>query len=531
MGSRKKISPEERAALLKAARKNSLHSKEDGTKIQVRVPSKARRRVAQKPGKEKRTIKQPPRFGGIEKSKNRSGRKKGKTVFRRTGIIILFLLLITGGMFSAKILNVGKDILNPDRSVIAQIADLFLRRGAALAGEQEGQVNVLLVGVGGEGHDGEDLADTIMVAMIRPEEKQVAFLSIPRDLFVEVPDSEIWQRINAVHAIGEKKNEQHGGPKLLQQKVEEILDISIHYYARADFAAFKHIIDEVGGVEVTIEKSFFDYLHEISFPAGTERMNGERALAYIRARYVEGPEGGDFKRAERQQHVLIAIRDKVFSPATAFDLRKASGILDALSGNVVTNFTLSELKRLADIIREIPRDSSHSAVLSTGPEGLLVGKPQILGGRPAATLQPRAGIDNYSEIQQFTKEIFDIPTMEPTVTSQLPTPDTQTPTPTPPSIAEEQPSVEVRNGTLIQGLAGRTATALRNEGFTVTSVGNASTRDRQDTVIIDLSDNEKQSSRNALIEIFDNARIVQFPENEAASTADFLVLLGADAEE
>ncbi len=523
------MSSDDRESLLRAARTSSVKVNKEGTKIPVRT-SKKRRSTPQKTNAGGgRTIKPPTRNNGRGKEKPKRGRNTKRTLLRNTGIVLLFIILITGGLFSAKILTVGKNILNPDRSIVAQITDLLFRRNRSLLGEEHGQVNILLVGVGGEGHDGEDLADAIMIAMVRPEDKQVAFLSIPRDLYVQIPDSQNWQRINAIHAIGEQRDERHGGVKLLRQKVEEIAGIDIHYYGRVDFTAYKHIIDEVGGVEVTIEDSFFDYLHEISFPAGTERMSGERALAYIRARYVEGPQGGDFKRAERQQDVLIALRDKVFSPSTAFDLRKASGILDALSGNVVTNFTLSELKYLGDIIREIPHEEMRTSVLTTGPDGLLIGKPQILGGRPAATLQPRAGIDDYGEIQQFIQELFDTH-----VTAEAPTPTatpTPAPTPTPSSIEDEEPSVEVRNGTLIQGLASRAASSFRDNDFTVTAIGNASRQDRERTILVDLTDGEKTTSRDALIAILKDTQVVQFPETEASSTADFLIILGSDAED
>src|SRR5690606_1750435 len=108
-----------------------------------------------------------------------------------------------------------------------------------LNGEGDGRVNILLIGIGGDRHEGGQLADTIMVASIDPFNNETALLSLPRDLRVAIPGQ--WStKINAAHALGEESNfrEQgypNGGPGLLQKTVEEALGINIHYYVRVDF--------------------------------------------------------------------------------------------------------------------------------------------------------------------------------------------------------------------------------------------------------------------------------------------------------
>lgn len=516
MSSRVSLSSDERANILR-----EIRSADDGARVPVRTS---------KGGGSK---------GGGGTIKAPSGkRKKGRGV-RRTIYIIITLLVLCGGLFSAKILKVGQNVLNKDRSIIAQLMDLFLPGDRSLVGEKDGQINVLLAAIGGKGHEGENLTDTIMVAMIRPQEKKVALLSIPRDLYVRLPGSNSFTKINAVNAYKEnvKKGE---GIIALGQKVEEITGLSIHYYARVDFTAFKQVIDKIGGVEVTVPVSFYDYWHKISFPAGTELMNGDRALSYVRARYVEGPEGGDFARAARQQHLLLAMREKIFSANTAFDVRAISGILDALGDNVATNFNLWEVKRVFEMARVIPKDNINTAVLSTGNNGLLTGGTEILDGVPASVMRPRAGAEDYSQIKEFVSNIFLSTKNNALATSQSSPKPTAPPsaspssTPSPSSspgttnLKTEKPTVEIRNGTNITGLASRTSSKLKAANFTIQNVGNAAKRDRTSTIVIDLTSDKKPESLKAILSTLGISSTVSLPSSENSSKADFLILLGTD---
>lgn len=524
MCARATLSPEERQSLLREVR-----SSDTGERVSVRAGSRDGARGDG--GGRGSTVIRPPGSG-------RGGRPPRRNRLRTTILLVLTLLFLVGGLLSAKVLNVGKNVLSPDRSIFAQLTDLLFRGNRTLAGEKENRINILLIAIGGKGHKGENLADTIMVASMRPKEKDVALLSIPRDLYVQIPDASVYTKINAVHAY--RENAQRGeGPLLLKQKVEDITGIPLHYYARVDFTAFKQIVDEIGGVDITIKEGFFDYWHKISFPAGTEHMNGERALAYARARYVEGPQGGDFKRAERQQQLLLAIRNKILSVNTAFDLRAVSGILDALGDNVATNFQLWEFKRLFELARDIPREQIRSAVLTTGPKGLLIGGTEILEGKPASILRPRLGLEKYDEIRDLAAHIFERTAMSPAPSTDAPAPTaapaTPTPSPspssTPASVTTEKPTVDVRNGTTVTGYAGRVKAALEGKAFTITDVGNATKRDRTTTIVVDRSGGKKPKSLDALLDALDVKTAVTFPDAEQESDADFVVFLGTDKAE
>lgn len=447
--------------------------------------------------------------------------RRGRFI-KRFLLLTLLLLLLGGGVFGYKILAAGNKISTTDRSILGQLADLLFSQGKQLQGEADGRINIMLLAIGGEGHQGQNLADTVMVASIRPADKQVALLSIPRDLYVQVPDQEYFSKINAVHAYGESKKA-GDGPRILSQSVSEITGLPIHYYGRIDFRGFVQIVDAVGGINITIDNSFFDYWHKISFSSGTEKMDGERALAYVRARYIEGPEGGDFKRAARQQQVLVALRAKSFSVNTALDFTALSNILDSVSQNIRTDLQLWEMKRLYEIVRQVNHNQIKSAVLTTGPTGVLVGTTEILGGTPAAVLKPRTG--DYAEIQALAADIF-VSEQAHQVEHEPSPVEAPPPSPTPDKPAPK-PTIEIRNGTNITGLAKKMSDELAADGYTVVAIGNAASRDVSETYAYTLADKFSDGAK-VLAKKIGAAADSGLPSEEPSSKADVLIILGRD---
>lgn len=457
---------------------------------------------------------------------------------KRSALIITVLIVIGVGIFGYKVISAGDKITVTDRSILGQLKDLLLKQGSMLKGESDGRINLLLIAVGGDGHKGEALADTVMIASLDPYNNRAALLSIPRDLYVQVPGRDYYSKINAVHAYGESQK-LDSGPVLLSELVEDITGQPIHYYARLDFNAFKSIVDAIGGINVTIDNSFFDYWHKISFPAGTEKMNGERALAYVRARYIEGSEGGDFRRAARQQQVLLAARDKIFSVQTALDFTKLNAILNSVSNDIRTNMQLWEMKRLYEIGRSVNASQVHSVVLTSGPKGVLVGGTEILGGVPASILRTRTG--DFSEIQALAATILDQTAQTPppalTVTESPSPSPSPSPTPSPslsPSPSPEPaspaalPTIEVRNGTTITGLAKRTADKLAAAGYKITGVGNAVSRTATKTTVYYSSSDYQTAAATAAAII--NATTDTPPPPAEKTSANLLIILGTDAE-
>lgn len=468
-------------------------------------------------------------------------KNKHSPAFRIARFLVIGIFLVAffvAGVFGYKILAAGNSISTAKQSILGQLSDLLFKSGSQLQGESEDQINILLIAIGGEGHSGENLSDTIMVASIKPKEHKIALLSVPRDLYVQVPGEQFYSKLNAVHAYAE--NQKRGsGPEAIETKIEEMTGLQMHYFARIDFTAFKKIVDAIGGVNIHIENGFFDYWHKIAFPTGTETMNGDRALAYVRARYIEGPEGGDFRRAARQQQTLIAIRDKVFSVQTALDFNAINGIIGGLSENIQTSMQLWELKRFFEIARQIDTSKIKSVVLTTGPKGVLVGDTTVLGGVPASVLKTRTG--DYSEIQTLAKNIFsddvgktiddsnaDTTPIQPTIGPEGTFPSVSPSPTTSPTTTTAKPTIEVRNGTAVNGLAKKTADQLTKQGYKVLATGNAASKTVEKTKVyapkVTQADEAEKiaSSLNA-------SAATDIPSNEAKTSADILVILGADA--
>jgi LCP family protein required for cell wall assembly len=210
-------------------------------------------------------------------------------------------------------------------------------------GVSEDRVNVLLIGVGGDRHPGggHDLADALILASFKPSTRQVALVSVPRDLYLKIGRYGS-HRINTAHAIGEQSGYPGGGAGLTTDVVSQALQQPIHAFVRVDFAAFEKIIDDIGGVDINVQRGFYDYLFHDRFQAGPQHMNGKRALRYARYRYIEGPEGDNYARELRQQQVIDAMQAKLRNRGAA-DVLPLLKTVKTLSRYTDTNLTTAQM--------------------------------------------------------------------------------------------------------------------------------------------------------------------------------------------
>ncbi len=202
---------------------------------------------------------------------------------------------------------------------------------------------------------GRSRSDTMMLLSLDPVTKTAGMLSIPRDLWVNIPGYG-HGKINTAHAIG--------GPGLAVKTVELVIGIPIHYYAVIDFQAFIRFIDELGGVKLDIPYEIeVDPLFDENkvLKPGVQTLPGDLALAYARNRSTGN---GDFDRAKRQQQVVLAIRDRILD----FELlptliKKAPTLYRELADGITTNMQLDEMIRLAALAASVPRASIRSGVI------------------------------------------------------------------------------------------------------------------------------------------------------------------------
>jgi LCP family protein required for cell wall assembly len=417
----------------------------------------------------------------------------------------------------------------PGAILLNKIKHLVPSASKDLKGEENDRINILLLGMSGKGHDGAYLTDTIILISLKPSTKQVALISIPRDLTSPVSG---WRKINNINAYAEVENPGTGGD-VTAAAIAELFQIPINYYIRADFQGFKDIIDELGGVEVKVENTFDDYSYPIEgqednpdyyarfehlhMEKGLQTMDGSLALKYVRSRHALGPEGSDFARARRQQLLLEGVKAKLLSRQTLLNPVMVGKLVNEFSKNISTNLSVWEMLRLWELTKNVDRTQITNRVLSDAPDGFLV--PSI-GEDGAYILIPRSG--NFSEIKNMVQNIFSDSEAETVNRKTI-------------EIISDNASLVINNGTWITGLAGKTSAELEQSKFKILKTGNATERNYEESVVYDLTYGQKNNSLEVLKRITGATQLFDSPEwlkeyKTASSTQpDFILILGTEA--
>jgi LCP family protein required for cell wall assembly len=373
----------------------------------------------------------------------------------------------------------------------------------------QSRVNVLFLGVDSRDwlvNQGPPLADTIILATFDPQSQTIGMLSIPRDLWAELPNIGYF-KINQSFQMGEATNYPGGGPGMAVDTVEKLLAIPIHYYVLVDFEAFVTLIDEIGGVKIDVpEEIVIDPLGDNVkvLKPGVQTLPGDLALAYARNRDTAG---GDFDRAERQQQIIMGVKERVSHYSILPTLISKSPLLyQELSERVQTNLNVRQIFELAWDIQQIPEErirryviGSDQVVPSTSYEGLYILLPipdQLLLLRDEVFL---------------TQVIESAP-----VTSEMSTTEL---------VEAEAASVSIRNGTTAIGLAARTDYYLQSEGVYAAEITNAGQLQEQ-TTIIDYSG--KPHTTQYLAELLRTAPGNVYHRFDPDSPYDIVVILGND---
>lgn len=401
--------------------------------------------------------------------------------------LVLLALLIAAGVYA--FLRLSKISSNPFNFV------------SKLKGEDEGRVNILLLGIGDPGHDGGELSDTNMVVSINTKTNpvQVSMISIPRDLRVYIPGHG-YAKINQANS--------DGGTELAKQTVSDTLGIPIHYYVTADFTGLKQAVDAVGGVDINAPDDLYDPEYPcdnnqyrscgFKLKAGQQHMDGTTALKYARCR--KGSCGDDFGRALRQQQVLQAMREKALSLQTLSNPAKVTNLINAAGDNIKTDLSLANVQRLRDLTKDLNTSDITNVVFSTNPNGFLKQDPY------SSDLLPTAG--NFDDIQAFVQNIFILG-----------------------PVWKEDSTLTIENGTTTVGLALKYKGLIDADGdiVNVVSVGNAETKDYTTSQIIDYTGGKKPHTAAYLEKLVGNGvKVTQPAETVEDPTVDFEVILGSD---
>ena len=461
-----------------------------------------------------------------EKDKVLKKPKRKLGIFGKSGIYLLIIFGLILISMSIDVISSGENLSKTlgNISLWDQIKHLIGSSDKGLSGENEDRINILLLGMGGENHEGPYLSDTMMLASFKPSTKQVALISIPRDLSAPIPGYG-WWKINHANSFGETKNPGQGG-LLSSEVVGEIFDLPIHYYVRIDFAGFEKIIDDLGGVNVEVENTLDDPFYPVAgkesattteryehlyIEAGRKYMNGDLALKFVRSRQARGIEGSDFARSKRQQKIILAAKEKGLSFETLANPYRISNVMDTLSEHLATNLEVWEIIRLFNLTKDIKEENIFHRVLDDSPDGPLY---SAITEEGAFVLLPKAG--NFSELQFIAKNIFE-PKDSPKIRPKR---------------------LEIQNGTKISGLAVQTAQYLESFGYQVIRTKNAPTQDYQKPVVYNLTQNQNDQTAANIAKILKAEFSLAVPNwakstttPEVSSRAEVLIILGEDRKE
>ncbi|QCQ89829.1 LCP family protein [Rhodococcus sp. SGAir0479] len=314
-------------------------------------------------------------------------------------------------------------------------------------------------------------SDTVMLVHVPADRSRVVAVSFPRDLDVERPECEGWDNDTGTYtgetypaADGDKLNGTYalGGPKCLVKVIQKMSGLKIRHFVGMDFAGFESMVTEVGGVKVCLPQPLIDgELGTVLPNAGTQTLDGRKALDYVRARHVEAEGNGDYGRIKRQQLFLSALLREAMSSRVLFDPGKLNGFINAFTrATFVENIDTRSLLTLGQSLRNVDAGAVTFITVPTA------------GTNDWGNEIPR--LDDIKDIFQAIIDDEPLPGEKRDEKKDTSTTPAPAPEPTQLALAPNEVSLQVSNGSGVSGLAATTADRLAAYGFQIYSVGNYS---------------------------------------------------------
>lgn len=236
------------------------------------------------------------------------------------------------------------------------VAGFFTTSSVTEKVEKGKPVNILVMGIDARNAEMNTRSDTMIVASIDRKTKKVVMVWIPRDTRVEVSANH-YDKINSVNALK--------GPEEACKVAGKLLDTRIDYYVVTNFAGFEKIIDILGGIEIDVESAMTHYdpnpKLSINLSPGKQRLNGSKALSYVRFR---GGPTADIGRTVRQQKFVKAVAKEMLKPST---ITKLPELIPEISKNVHTNIPASDMLFMVQVAREFDASSITTQTLPGYP--------------------------------------------------------------------------------------------------------------------------------------------------------------------
>lgn len=299
-----------------------------------------------------------------------SGKRPGPISGHKSLTALIAIVLVLGGAAGGYLWWLNSQLGNIKRVHVESLS-------APKKDKQETQhpLNILLLGAD-HGDVGQSVAadladgkwtpfahrsDTIMMVHIPADRESVQLVSIPRDTWVKIndyPSSDHYAKINAAFAFG--------GPSLAVHTVQQLTGIRPDHVAIIDWVGFKDLTTALGGIRVYIPQTFYDDSQKITWNQGWQKLEGERALQYVRTRH--GLANGDFDRINRQQNFLRETMTQVLSNGTTGNPIQLGRVIKAITSNLTVDDTWDsgEIRSLALSMRNL---GSENVQFLTAPLG------------------------------------------------------------------------------------------------------------------------------------------------------------------
>lgn len=448
---------------------------------------------------------EPPATKETKERRPRSWKRLIKRSGIGIGVLAVLLVLWAGFKFYKDIAHITGN-KNP-LSILSVFKPVALRN-------QDGRVNILVAGNSADdaGHNGANLTDSIMVLSVNTKNNTALMLSVPRDLWVNIPGVG-YSKINAAFP--------NGGMDTLQDVVESKLGLTVDYQVLVNYGAFEDLVNALGNISINIASTdprgiydpSLDYTSRTccalaKYPNGQVTLTGKQALNLARARgdgYGSyGYAQSDFTRTMYQREMLIAVKDKASQSSVIANPFKVSGLIDAVGKNITTNLQVNEIETLYTYMKKIDDTKIDSYNINTlkGENTTMLANYTSPSGQSA--LIPAAGIDDYSEIQTQIQKIL-----------------------TADAVTKEGAITVVLNATDTAGLAAGQKNKLIGKGMDVV-IGDAPAN-QATTTVIDNSAGKKPNTLAYLKKQYKATVTTDASLTAAYPNADFILIMGQSA--
>lgn len=464
---------------------------------------------AEEPKKDRKTRKAEKKAAKQAKKANKKHRKLKifGGIFGGLIVIAVVVFLIWGDLIISRLTGGNSGIFDAFMALVSE--------GEPFETDEHGRTNVLVFGTegfdmegssyDGEKHDGAQLTDSIMIISFDQETKDVALISLPRDLKVRAACSA--GKVNEVFWCNNQDgNNEEAGAQALMEQVGEIFGLDFQYYVHVNWGSVVEIVDTLGGITVTLDEDVNDrnYTGMVIKAGEPTQLSGIQAVALARARH--GTTGGDFTRGNSQQKIVEGIVQRVIDKGIS--VKEAFDLVNILGDNLRMNFSMENIRYGMNFVSGFDINNIRQVPLVDYDNNVFYVTTATIGG--ISYVIPQEGEGRYTQIQAYVDQML---SSNPTV--------------------REGAKIAIFNATGVSGQAKAEQDRLEADGFQVALIGDAATGSCEAKYCVYMLNDEMSKTREAMGERYATEVLGRedLPRGIAPGTADVVIVIGQVEEE